>query len=330
MKRILLVFIVAIITLSLKAQQHQQYTQYMVNPYTINPAVGGTEDYTDVKVGYRTQWMNFGRDNSGPRTMYITAHTALGKPAFRQYHRKGEHGYWHGVGGYIYTDKAGPITNSSFLANYSFNMALTRKMRLSVGAFAGVKQFKVDQNWWNFTGRTGYQDDYLTSTNLNRIIPDFSFGMWLYTSNYYIGASIFQLLGSKIDVPDGLTAQGDQGTGKLNNHYFITGGIRLPMSENIDLVPSMALKGVVNTPLSVDLNIKAQFRDIWFAGINWRVQDSFAGIVGVVIMSQIEVSYSYDFTTTKEIRTNSSGTHEVILGLRIPHAKNIQCPSKFW
>jgi hypothetical protein len=29
------------------AQQRPQYTQYMVNPFLLNPALSGTEDYTD-------------------------------------------------------------------------------------------------------------------------------------------------------------------------------------------------------------------------------------------------------------------------------------------
>lgn len=313
----------------LYAQQYQQYTQYMVNPYAINPAVGGTENYADVKVGYRTQWVNFGRDNSGPKTYYISGHTTLGKQ-FRQYHHKGEHGYWHGIGGYLYKDAAGPISFTSFNLNYAFNMPINKHTRFSFGIFGGFKQMKVDKSWWNFLDKPGYdQDNYLASNDFTKVMPDLSVGGWWYSTDYYIGASMFQLLHNKVS-QDGWTAAYSQGSGNLVGHYFVTGGFRMPMSEVVDLVPSFAMKGVVNTPLSVDLNLKLQYQDLFFGGINWRVQDSFAAIAGVVLMKRLEVSYSYDFTTTKDIRTHSSGTHEVIVGLRLPHGKNIDCPSKFW
>jgi hypothetical protein len=51
-------------------QQRPQYTQHMINPFLVNPAVSGTEDYTDIRAGYRKQWVGF---DGSPRTMYLSA-----------------------------------------------------------------------------------------------------------------------------------------------------------------------------------------------------------------------------------------------------------------
>ncbi len=39
------------------AQQRPHYTQYILNNYIINPAVAGIENYTDIKISHRLQWV---------------------------------------------------------------------------------------------------------------------------------------------------------------------------------------------------------------------------------------------------------------------------------
>src|SRR5690554_6258766 len=80
------------------SQQRPQYSQYMVNPFVLNPAVAGVENYADIKAGYRNQWVNF---DGHPVTYYLSAHMPIGKamcvnPRIR--HKKP--GY-HGIGGYV-------------------------------------------------------------------------------------------------------------------------------------------------------------------------------------------------------------------------------------
>ena len=58
------------------AQQQPQYTQYIINNYIINPALSGIENYTDVKISHRHQWV--GVDNS-PVTTYFTIQMPIGK-----------------------------------------------------------------------------------------------------------------------------------------------------------------------------------------------------------------------------------------------------------
>ena len=69
MKKILYIIIVFIAGMQLVfAQQKPQYTQYVFNNYLLNPAVSGIENYTDAKVGYRSQWTGL---DGAPVTSYI-------------------------------------------------------------------------------------------------------------------------------------------------------------------------------------------------------------------------------------------------------------------
>ena len=74
--RNILTGVLMLVGLAMFAQQEQQYTMYFVNPYTINPALAGTEDFIDIKLGGRYQWMGI---EAAPKTIYLTAHSTLGK-----------------------------------------------------------------------------------------------------------------------------------------------------------------------------------------------------------------------------------------------------------
>jgi type IX secretion system PorP/SprF family membrane protein len=58
-----------------KAQQLPHYTQYLMNPFVINPAVAGIENYWDIKASHRHQWAGL---QDAPVTSYLTAHGPLG------------------------------------------------------------------------------------------------------------------------------------------------------------------------------------------------------------------------------------------------------------
>ena len=58
------------------AQQRPHYTQYILNNYILNPAISGIENYTDVKLSARDQWVGL---NGAPRTAYLLYRDPLAK-----------------------------------------------------------------------------------------------------------------------------------------------------------------------------------------------------------------------------------------------------------
>ena len=79
------------------AQQRPYYTQYIMNNYIINPAVAGIENYWDVKVSHRIQWVGL---QDAPVTTYFTIHGPLKKSAYEResatsFHASGQIGRAH-------------------------------------------------------------------------------------------------------------------------------------------------------------------------------------------------------------------------------------------
>ena len=116
---------------------------------------------------------------------------------------------------------------------------------------------------------------------------------------------------------------------KLERHYFATGGVRLPLSPDFTLVPSVLVKYMSPAPVSVDINAKLRYQDLLWAGASWRASNAFVGMVGVNFSSFGSLSYSYD-AATSQIANYQSGSHEVLLSLKLKKKPKVVCPDRFW
>ena len=73
-------FFFSICATQLRAQQIEQYTQYVFNHFSVNPAVAGSKDCIDVRLGFRKQWVGF---PGAPTTGWATVQGTIrpkGKP----------------------------------------------------------------------------------------------------------------------------------------------------------------------------------------------------------------------------------------------------------
>src|SRR5580765_1177610 len=121
MKKKLLIVASVFFTTFVAAQQRPHYTQYILNNYILNPALSGIENYTDVKMSARDQWVGL---NGAPRTCYLSIHAPIGKKDYKtnstSFDVPGENprgnSYWqnytasdphHGIGLSIINDKTG-------------------------------------------------------------------------------------------------------------------------------------------------------------------------------------------------------------------------------
>lgn len=95
MRKLLSIYLLLSWASALSAQQQPQYTMYMANNFILNPAVAGIEDYTDVKLSYRAQWVGI---EDAPVTAYATIHGLIASDL---------EGRRHGLGGAVVLDKTG-------------------------------------------------------------------------------------------------------------------------------------------------------------------------------------------------------------------------------
>ncbi len=299
-------------------QQKPQYTLYMVNPFMLNPAVSGTEDYTDIRLGFRKQWVNF---EGSPRTMYLSAHTALGKSRVTNNRSKNKKNGFHGVGAIISNDVIGTTKTTTIDLAYSYHLQVANNLFASLGIMGGLQQYYLNANMLH----TATDNDPLLVSSTNTSLADINTGFWIYSDKFYVGGSMIQVM------PQNLynAKEGAISSGKLAQHYFITAGYRFPIGYDFALIPSFCVKAVDPAPISFDINTKLRYKDFLWAGVSYRNTDAIAFLAGVIINNTWDISYGYDYTTS-DIRLYSAGSHEIVVGYRLKPKNRIICPSHFW
>ena len=320
MKKLSLPILILLIAVAVQAvaQQRPQYSQYMLNNYLLNPALTGIEDYADIRVSNRRQWVGL---DGAPVTYYVTAHTPLNKgAASTKYHRALAH---HGVGVSFHTDKTGPLRRSGLTGSYAYHLPITRSINVAAGVSAGVIRNSINTSELKFTNPN---DPLIGGGNINDNMVDLNLGLWVYSQNFSIGVSGAQLL----EDVGSFQAEGSQNPAlDLQRHYFLTGSYRFSPTENLDVVPSVMLKLASPSPASVDVNLRVLYSRQFWGGVSYRHEDALEGMVGVYISPLLDVSYSYDFTLSN-LNQVSAGTHEVVLGFKLLNTRRIICPQWIW
>jgi len=336
---------------SLSAQQLSQYTQYVINEYSINPALSGIENYTDVKIGHRIQWVGL---NGAPVTTYLTIQGPIGKqdyktnattlfPAVDGDNPRGKQ-YWddytaspahHGIGLQISNDAIGPFNTVSVFGTYAYHLPLSARTNLSAGIAMGATKVSIDASKTNFVGGSttvAVDPAVYTSGEIGKTNFNMNAGLWLYSANYFVGLAAQQLLPQAINFSNPnqpITVTAGQ-PGKAVPHFFTTAGYRFLLTEDLNVMPSIMVITVSPVPSQVDLNVKVTYRDnLWFGG-TYRGAYGFAAFAGFNALRLFSLSYSYDYSTTP-INTVSSGTHELILGFILGNKySDNTCPRNVW
>ena len=268
-----------------KAQYDPLYNQYVFNQMLINPAYAGAFDNASITFMSRLQWAGV---EGAPFTNSLTAHSSI-------FDNKG------GVGVYFLDDKFGVSHNTEAFATFSYKVDFGRS-KLAMGLQGGVVQYKYNYNELNMEF---VDDPSFTPTDENFTQPNFGVGLMLYSEYYYVGLSVPRIL--NIDVNDGV-----QESTRYQKHFYISGGLVLPMSEVIKLKPSTLIR-LVENQVSVDLNVSVLIKELIWAGIIIRNFNTFGVVTELQVSDRLRIGYSFELPSTKLI-TNQYGTHEIMLG----------------
>ncbi len=284
-----------LIATSATAQQLPFTSQYMFNDYLINPAVGGSTNYTPIALSTRMQWVGL---EDAPRTTFFSGHTKWGDKV--------------GIGGYIFRDQTGPISEQGIHLSYSYHLQFDDEHKVSFGLGAMLFNYSISTANLRFDE----PDDYsLSQLKQNALSPDASFGVLYYTSKYKIGFSAPQIFQNNL--------YDNLGTGEENTlvrHYFVHGEYNIDINDDFRVAPGGLVKMVAGAPLQYDLNVKGIYQQKYWVGASYRNQESIVALIGMQF-KQFQLGYSYDITTT-DLKDYSNGSHELYLALIIGPKKD--------
>lgn len=338
-KKLFTIILLSCIGGSAFTQQRPHYTQYILNNYVLNPALSGIENYTDLKLSYRDQWVGL---NGAPKTFYLTINGPIGKKDYKtsatSYNIPGQNprgeSYWesytasephHGIGLVVLNDKTGLYNRFTADVSYAYHLGLNARTNLAAGFSAGVTRIGYD-----FAKATpNDMNDPIfvyNTTEINKIRPDLNVGLWLYSADYFVGFSAQQVIPQKIRFVD----DASYGT-RLIPHFFATAGYRFLINEDVNAIPSVMVKYISSSPTTPQFegNIKLQYRDLVWVGGSYRYKEGYAGMIGLNVANTFNVGYSYDLIRNR-LNEVSRGTHEIVIGFLLGNRYGDTCPRNVW
>jgi type IX secretion system PorP/SprF family membrane protein len=215
----------------------------------------------------------------------------------------------HGIGFTALNYNTGYINRVTSYATYAYHIGLNETTSLSAGFGLGFTSFSIDRTKITLANASDPSVDETIAT-FKKIKPELNAGLWLYSSKYFVGVSAQQIIPSKLSLIDNA-----ENKSTLVPHLFATAGYRAPISYDISLIPSVMVRYISNLPIGVDVNLKAQFQDMFWIGGNYRNQDGFAAMLGMNFAQKVHLSYAYDLNKGQYLlSTMNRGTHEIVVG----------------
>lgn len=286
------------------AQQSPTYTQYMFNPYILNPAIAGTNPYYQIRMINRFQWLNF---TDAPVTNGVSVYGPLNKKYKNM-----------GVGGSIVSDVVGPTSQNGIYGSYSYNYNLSEDIKISGGLSLGVLQYKVDGTNFLSSDIDGFQNDdpYLQRSVETKFLPDASVGVYMWSTEYQIGFSADRLLNTKFTMYNGETA-----LSRLRSHFYVFGAYKYLINRRWGIEPSIIVKGVYPALPQLDFNAKVIYKNILWGGLSVRTSDAISIMGGYLYNKRIYMGLAYDYGVFTAIRRYNIGTIEAMFGYRFDALK---------
>ena len=304
-------------------QQVPQYSQYLRNQYMVNPAAAGVYDFVDVTVGGRLQWLGF---DDAPKTTYLYVSSPLNttkvryNPALRisngpvRNPKINTGKLKHAVGGYVLADQYGAYRQLQIAGTYALHIPVSTNFNLSWGVNLGVsnRAFLRDKaqtlNLFTGVGTDNTYDTYANQGSNNTV--DVGSGLYLYSEKMFIGVSADQL------TRDFISFGNDAANFDPNMHFKATAGLKLPLNDNLTIMPAVLAKYMAPAPVSVEGTVQLEYKEwLWF-GASYRSSNTVVAMAGLNISRRFKFGYSFDFSLSK-FNQYSAGGHEVVLGIML-------------
>ncbi len=282
--------LILLVSLNTFAQQDAQYTQYVYNTVSVNPAYAGSRGHLSIAGLYRAQWVGL---DGAPETQTFNIHSPIGHKGI-------------GLGLSVVNDVIGPTSESFVDLDISYTINLDFDKKLSFGLKPSINL--LDVQFSELNQDTGQGVDPITQQNIdNRFSPNVGAGIYYHTDRFYAGLSVPRILETEHFDESSLSTASEE-----INIYFITGYV-FELNPFLKFKPALLTRAVQGAPLQVDLSANFLFNEKFIAGAAYRWSAAFSGLVGFKVSDEILLGLAYDRETTDLGATSfNDGSFEII------------------
>jgi len=276
-----LVAIVALFGSAVSAQQLPQFTQYLYNTVSINPAYAGSREAINVTALHRNQWSGL---DGNPTTSTVTIHAPLRNDRI-------------GLGFSYISDELGFESTNYVYGDFSYSLPVNESIKASFGLKAGFTSY--------FLQTPDATDSFFNSTG-TQWSPNFGAGIYVSSERWFAGISSPRILNTDLN-------QGEFQALERTSYYAI-GGVVLDVTPDIKFKPAFISKFTDGAPATYDVSANFLLYDKIWLGATYRFNfaDNFGALIDYQLTKDIRVGYAYDLPTS-EFSAFSTGTHEILL-----------------
>jgi len=269
-----------------QAQQLPQFTQYMYNTISINPAYAGSRDGLSLTALHRSQWAGI---DGGPKTQTLSIHSPLRNEKV-------------GLGLSIINDKTGYEKYTYVYGDFSYTINVSDATTLSFGIKGGFSYYDLDEALFS---EPSVLSDPFFSDNFNKWTPNVGAGLYLSAQDWYIGLSAPKVINNDNN-------EFNQYVALEQVHYYLTGGYVFDLSDTWKLRPTALIKATSGAPLSFDMSGAVIYDEKLYLGATYRVDDAIGAFVDFQIFEPLRIGYAYEYTIS-DLQPYSNGSHEILL-----------------
>ena len=194
------------------------------------------------------------------------------------------------------------VKQNNITGDFAYKLNFDNSKALSFGLKAGVSLFDA-----NINQLVVANPDPNFQTNVTKTFFNLGVGVFYNASNYYLGASVPNLLNQQH-----LELNNGQAQGTEVNHLFVTGGYIFDLAEKWKLKPAFMTKVTKGSPVSADVTLNTLYNDKLEFGVGYRLEDAISGMINFKVMPTMRIGYAYDYNYNN-LGDFSNGSHEVFL-----------------
>ena len=282
--KLLILCCIALSSSYLIAQQHTQFSNYLLNSITINPAYAGSKDGTELMATYRKQWTKI---EGSPSTFSASGHSSISNSKI-------------GISAILVHDKIGISNNLHLSLGASYRLKLN-KYQLQFGLNGGVQVHNTDYSKVNTIQA---DDEVFTEASNSHYSPIIGTGAFMFKDDVYFGLSSPNLIQ--------ISENSENGAFRQKRHYYLSSGKVFTVSKIIKLKPSILIKITKAAPVQFDFSGTAIFDDVLGVGLSYRTHAGLVWFAQFFIKEKWTIAYAYD-QMTNNLSTVDGSSHEITI-----------------
>ncbi|MDQ3190681.1 MAG: PorP/SprF family type IX secretion system membrane protein [Bacteroidota bacterium] len=293
MKKSILFIFAIVLAGNVFSQTMPHFSTYTLHPFQVNTAYMGSYLETKGSLVYKKQWAGF---DGAPTINAFDIGIPIGK-------KKSV------LGLDFVDDRIGVNVNQQASLNYGYKLELGKNRFLSFGLGLALRMMRSNLAEVQ-TQQMG--DPQFVANTPTFTSPNFKFGLYYYSKEFYAGFAIPNLVQNKIVGNSNYTYENVSIFQPNQSHYYLHSGIRKKINDDFVIHPSFLVKYITGAPVQVDMNIDLTFNQLMGLGVSYRTLNTAVVLVHYRLNDYIQLAYGFNHNFSK-LSIAGSNSHEIAL-----------------